>query len=220
MEPDTESLWRQLTEAFRELMIVEDRGDYLKRRGALEDGVTTEQFQAIEREYFADIEARIAQCEASLPRYRCPAMHLVLARLYDHGDVRKSAAHFYKRPTRYHALKAIRLYPQFSSAWALLAETYAWIAFVGGESEEIPDVTMAKLEMIERTSAKPQSYVDNSYAMTDQQQRQLRALDQAIRYMIKAVQFDPKNESYQARLRIYAHHRNEEYKPAGVVRII
>jgi len=227
MEPDTESLWRQLTEAFQELMLVEDRGDYLKRRGVLEEGVTTEQFQAVEREYFAEIEARIAQCEAWLPRYRCPAMHLVLARLYDHDDVRKSAAHFYKRPVRFHLLKALRLHPQYSTAWALLAVVYSWIAFVGGETEEIPDVTMAEdygytpeSKRIKRTAAEPKSYVDKPYAMSVQQRRQIRAWDRAIRYMMKAVQLEPDNAAYQEALRYYCHCRNEEYKPAGVVRII
>ena len=227
MELDTESLWRQLTETFQELMRVEDWGDYLKRRGALEKGVTTAQFQAVEQAYFAEIEARIAQCEAWLPRYRCPAMHVVLARLYDHADVRNSAARFYKRPTRFHLLKALRLHPQYSAAWALLGEVYAWIAFIGGETEEIPDVRLdpgygyqPELEMIERTSAKPQSYVTESYALTAQQQRQIRTLDRAIRCMTKATQLDPNNEAYQDALRYYHHQRNQEYQPESVPRIM
>ncbi len=226
MEPDTESLWRQLTEAFQQLTLVEDWGDYLKRRGALEEGVTTEQFQAIAREYFTEIEARIARCEAWVKERPIPQLHYALAHLYNHCDAGKSAAYFYKRPVRYHALKALRLNPQQSTAWVLLAEVYSWIAFIGGETDEIPTVTLdpeyrytPELET-KPAITEPASYVEEAFTLSGQQQRQIRAHNQAIRCMMKAIQLEPGNEAYQEQLRAYSHCRNEEYKPTSVPRTI
>ena len=71
----------------REIIMLGERGDYLEERGAFEESLTTEQFQAMEREYFTKVEARIAHCEMQLRQQRTSDLHAALAWLYDQVSV-------------------------------------------------------------------------------------------------------------------------------------
>ncbi len=108
-----------------------DWGDYLEKHGALAANVSTQQFKAIEKRYFAEIKGRIAYCEKLLISHQDAFLYFALAALYSRCDLNESASFLHMEKARYYCFRSIRKDRSFASSWALLAECYSWIATLG-----------------------------------------------------------------------------------------
>jgi tetratricopeptide (TPR) repeat protein len=113
-----------------------DWGDYLEAHGALDTGVSTYKFKAIEKRYFDEIKIRIAYCEKLLISQHDAFIYYALAVLYSRCDLNESASFLHMERARFYGFKAIRKDPNFAPSWALLAECYSWIATLSESREK------------------------------------------------------------------------------------
>lgn len=115
---------------------MEGWGEYLQKRGALADSVSSERFRAIEEEYFDKVKHRIRLCEDLFKTHKSPLVCYTLAQLYNRLNPDETPEYLLKRPVRYYAILAIRMDRKYAPAWALLAEAYSWIGQVSRESQQ------------------------------------------------------------------------------------
>ena len=187
----------------------ESWGDYLSRKGALVDNVSTEQFKAIEKEYFDALKERIDICEDILRRHKDGFVNYVLAQLYDKDDVDRSPETLCKRKVIYHCLQAIKENSNFAPTWVLLAETYEWIATLGDESDTMPkmEVSVRDKHITANIRQKDQlGIASNSQDVT------IQYIEKAISCIKRAIAIEPSNKEYQGILRSYYRQRNEDYR--------
>jgi len=160
---------------------------FLERNGALGEYVSREVWKHAERKYFREVERRIEYCKELLGENDNWYARYVLAELYDRVNLDDFTEHLYKRSVRYWCIKAIRKKPDYAPAWALLAEAYAWVAMLGGESETMPTLDV----MVEENVT-----VDIGQGNPAAQKKILWLAERAIRCSKEALNLDPENRRY------------------------
>ena len=169
---------------------------YLERNGAFKDYVSTEGFKHLEQRYFNEVKRRIGYCEKLLTRFDEALIHYTLAELFNRSNLDESPQYLYKRPVRYHCIKAIRKNPDYPPLWALLAEAYDWVAELGGESKTMPtmDAKISRNEIAINVEHKKNAM---------RHKPTIFFIEKAIRYLKKSVSLEPENMRYQYRLKGY-----------------
>ena len=113
-----------------------DWGDYLQKNGGLTDNTSKEGFQFLQKEYYAKVKRRIEYCKGLLKDYEDAFLNYVIAELYDRCNEDESPAYLYKRSTRYYALRALEIDPEFEFAKELMKRVEGWVDFLGGDREQ------------------------------------------------------------------------------------
>ncbi|MFA5159825.1 MAG: hypothetical protein WC484_04900 [Candidatus Omnitrophota bacterium] len=154
----------------------------LERNGALNKLSSKEGFDHVQKEYFSLLDERIRCCKELLKEHDDACIYFTLAELYDRQNLDEKPDLLFKRSVRRYCLESIRRKPDYAPQWVLLAKAYAWIAELGGESDEMPELEMSFWEdgiqvRIERGDGKPQET--------------LRWIEMAIQCMKKAISIDP-----------------------------
>lgn len=185
-----------------------DWADYLEEHGALRANVSTQQFKAIERRYFAEIKRRIAYCEKLLANYQDDFIYYVLAVLYSRCDLNESASLLYMQKVRYYCFKAIRKTSNFAPSWALLAEAYSWIACLGGESPIMPELRVS----CEKVTVELKERPDFRTHLTKDQTKSICYIERAIHCINKALKLEPMNTKYQSLSESYYSQRNGYFR--------
>ena len=115
--------------------------DYLEENGALGDYVSKEGFDHVQGEYFKEIKKRIDHCKQLLKEHEDAFIHYTLAELYDRCNLDESPVYLYKRPVRYHALRALEIELNFVPAKRLLDKANEWVRYLGGDKDYMPEWT-------------------------------------------------------------------------------
>lgn len=186
---------------------MEDWGTYLEREGALANNVSKEGFKFIEQKYFRGLNKRINYCKKLLQTNDDSFINYVLAQLYDRANLDESTENLYKRKVRFFCIRAIRKDRRCAEAWALLAHAYSWVAFLGGNENNIPKLDVSVGENIV-ASLGQQNFLINGV----EKDKSIRYLKKAIYCAGMAVKLEPQNKKYQKMLKDYYCQRNEEYK--------
>ena len=190
---------RKMLESWAEMTTWQE---YLTREGAF-NNVSKEVWQYIEQKYFRIVKRRIEHCKKLLTEYDDWYICYTLAELYDRGNLDGSVEQLYKRPVRYWCIKTIRKNPDHARAYALLSEAYIWIAALGGESKEMPNMT---------TAINAQDIIVDIERERSSNRRNptLFFTERAIKCLKKAIAIDPQ-EKYIYRLKEFYGLKNEEY---------
>lgn len=204
----------------KEWALTEELFAHFDRRGIVDnDSIEDNRFKQMCDEYYDEIRRRIEQCEALLKESNGFLVNYTLAQLYDRYDIEASADHFYRRPVRYYAIRAIRKNRQSIEAWLLLADCYAWLSMIGPESQTMPLIRIEKAQSEEpKTPASSVSYLVKSEPLSDIQKSKIASIEKAIRCVQKASRLNPVDECIQTRLKHYLAQRNQEFKLETVVR--
>ena len=180
--------------------------EYLERNGALNELSSKEGFDHVQKEYFKELDLRIHYCKKLLKEYDDACIYYTLAELYDRQNLDEKPDLLFKRSVRRYCLESIRKKPDYAPQWVLLVRAYAWIAELGGESDEMPELEMSFWEdgvrvRIERGDGKPQET--------------LRWIEMAIQCMKKAISIDPDEMGYHRFLKSLYHIKSEAYEIRG-----
>ena len=116
--------------------------------------------------------------------------YYLVAKKHDQHSEDDGQKHLYKKHVRHWCRKSLKKDYSYPKAWALLADTYSWIALV---------------------------YVHPSKFA---QKIRIKRLERGIFCIKQAIKHDPNNYEYKTILKQYYHMRNEEYKPEWKARII
>ena len=172
---------------------MDDLGVYLDRRGAIEKdekGTLSDQaFTHLTSSYWSEVKQRIERCRDLLKEHDTFLVSYTLAQLFDRLNEDESDQNYLKRPVRYYAIRALRRNRRASAAWALLAQTYAWLG--------LPFVCCRERE--------GRRYPAGYFA-------------KAIRCMEQAIRITPWDENLRSRLSYYYDLRDQEFKPEGETR--
>lgn len=169
--------------------------EYLDRNGAFNEHSSKEGFQHLEQRYFEGIKRRIDYCKKLLTEHDDSCIYYTLAELYNRYNLDESPGYLYKWPVRYYCIKALRKNSEYAPIWFLLAESYAWIVSLGGESKK----TMPSL----RAMVEEDITVDIKQKDPQAQKRLMWFVDRAIKCLKQAINIDPDNGSYRAKSREY-----------------
>lgn len=169
--------------------------EYLERIGAFKIDMASDKFAIVEKEYYHELNKRIARCRALLENHDDALIYYTLAELYERDNIGISRDRTLKKKTRYYAIKAIRKDRNFADAWRLLSEAYSWIALIAYEVWKEPE------DPVYRSKSKGICYIEK-----------------AIFCIKKAIKLVPYDLHYKYLLRKYYHFRNEEYKPDDAIR--
>lgn len=141
---------------------------------------------------------RINYCKKLLNQHKDALIYYTLAILYRTYDFDPDGNLLYKKHVRYYCIMAIREDRSYASAWALLAETYYWIALVAGEA----------------ATARPLSSISDDYSeslFSKNRIEGIKYIEKALCCVKKALQIEPQNEEYLNMLKFYYQKRNEIY---------
>ena len=141
---------------------------------------------------------RINYCKKLLAQHKDALIYYTLAILYRTYDFDPDGNLLYKKYVRYYCIMAIRKDRRYASAWALLAETYYWIALVAGEA-----VTTRPLSSISGGYSEPLFFKNRK--------EEIKYIEKALCCVKKALQIEPRNEEYLNMLKFYYQKRNEIY---------
>ena len=179
---------------------VEDWGDYLSGHGAFEDGVSREQFEVIEREFFQEVQRRIDLCEEQLQQRPSALLHYTLAQLHDRNERDRLRTARFKQMVRYHAIRAIRLDRRCAGAWALLAAAYASLGWIGRgkrpRADQLEELWNDLMPEPLGSALLSEPYLTQVYALTVRQRERLRLSGRAIRCLRHALSLEPQNRTY------------------------
>jgi hypothetical protein len=141
---------------------------------------------------------RINYCKKLLTQYKDALIYYTLAILYRTYDFDPDGDLLYKKYVRYYCIMAIRKGRRYASAWALLSETYYWIALVAGEV-----ATTRTLSLIS------DDYSESLFSKN--RKEEIKYIEKALCCVKKALQIEPQNEEYLNILKFYYQKRNEIY---------
>ena len=162
--------------------------EYLEKNNAFAKNVSAEGFKFLEQKYFKEVKRRINHCKKLLTEHDDACIYYTLAELHNRCNLDESPEYLYKRPVRYYCIKAIKKNRYHAPVWALLAEAYAWVVRLGGESDTMPTFEA----MVEEDIT-----FDIRQKDPIAQQRILWFVNRAIRCAKKAFDFEPENKKYQ-----------------------
>jgi tetratricopeptide (TPR) repeat protein len=177
---------------------------HLERNGAFNKYVSKEGWHHIEQKYFNEVKRRIIFCKKLLSEHDDSCIYYTLAELYNRYNLDESPKYLYKRPVRYYCIKALRKNPEYAPIWFLLAESYGWVATLGGESKKAMPSLQALVE--------GDITVDIKQKDPQAQKRQTWFIERAIKCLKQAIKLDPDNRKYGSRSREYYHMKYEAIK--------
>jgi len=176
---------------------------HLERNGAFNDYVSKEGWQHIEQKYFREVKRRIESCKRLLTEHDDACIHYTLAQLYDRGDMNESTDLLFKRGVRFHCIRAVRKNPNYAPQWTLLAESYAWVASIGGDSKKV----MPSMEVLCEKTITMDTGIDSRDPRVHR--RVLWLINRAITCMKRAIDLEPENRRDNRKMREYCRGRDE-----------
>ena len=175
-----------------------DEGDDCLEYYPEEDDMSEEESALLYIRDCIETNRRIEYCKKLLTQYKDAFIYYTLAALYRSYDFDPDGNLLYKKYVRYYCIMAIRKDHRYASAWALLSETYYWIALVAGES----------------ATARPLFSISDEYSkslFSKNRKEEIKYIEKALCCIKKALQIESQNEEYLNIIKFYYQKRNEIY---------
>lgn len=180
--------------------------DYMSRKNALNGHTSQARFLKIQKEYFDEVKRRIDCCRIILDEQKDAFVFYIIAELFDRCNEDESKDYLFKRPVRFHAIKSIRENRKFAAPWALLARTYSWLVYLGGD-RDIPKIDISAKDEVIISIMRGDDLIN-----TGSQKLSIEFSERSIFCAKQATRLAPDNSEYEKLLRGCYITRTQEYQ--------